>query len=52
MTEEQTRHATVQSALRRMGIPAEVAALARFLASDEASFITGAVMRVDGGLSL
>jgi NAD(P)-dependent dehydrogenase (short-subunit alcohol dehydrogenase family) len=34
---------------RRLGEPAEVAAAFAFLASDEASFITGEVVRVDGG---
>jgi NAD(P)-dependent dehydrogenase (short-subunit alcohol dehydrogenase family) len=34
---------------RRYGTPAEVAAAAVFLASDEASFITGHVLDVDGG---
>jgi meso-butanediol dehydrogenase/(S,S)-butanediol dehydrogenase/diacetyl reductase len=37
--------------LRRLGTPAEVAYVAAFLASDEASLITGAVVPVDGGLS-
>jgi 3-oxoacyl-[acyl-carrier protein] reductase len=35
--------------LKRFGEPAEVAAAAVFLASDECSFTTGAVLNVDGG---
>ena len=38
-------------ALGRIGRPEEVARLAVFLASDEASFITGAALAVDGGFS-
>jgi NAD(P)-dependent dehydrogenase (short-subunit alcohol dehydrogenase family) len=37
--------------LRRLGRPAEVAALAVFLASDESSFVTGAALPVDGGFT-
>jgi NAD(P)-dependent dehydrogenase (short-subunit alcohol dehydrogenase family) len=36
--------------LRRVGTPEDVANAALFLASDEASWITGTVLRVDGGL--
>lgn len=36
--------------LRRMGTPDDVANLAVFLAGDEAAYITGEVIKVDGGL--
>ncbi|OQY24091.1 MAG: 3-oxoacyl-ACP reductase [Anaerolineaceae bacterium 4572_32.1] len=36
--------------LRRMGRPRDIANAYLFLASDEASYISGAVMRVDGGI--
>jgi NAD(P)-dependent dehydrogenase (short-subunit alcohol dehydrogenase family) len=38
-------------ALKRMGQPEEIARLALFLASDEASFITGTEVFADGGLA-
>ena len=38
-------------ALRRIGRPEEVGRTAVFLASDDASFITGSIMVVDGGFS-
>ncbi|CDO89354.1 short-chain dehydrogenase [Mycobacterium triplex] len=37
--------------MARWGEPAELAAAALFLASDEASFVTGAALAVDGGYS-
>ena len=40
---------TAKSVFGRGGDPAELAAAVYFLVSDEASFITGAVLRVDGG---
>ncbi|KZM72450.1 3-oxoacyl-ACP reductase FabG [Nocardia terpenica] len=39
-------------ALRRFGTPADVAALVSFLVSERARYITGAVLHVDGGITL
>lgn len=39
-------------ALGRMGKPEEIAAAALYLASDEAAFVTGSCLLIDGGLSV
>lgn len=38
--------------LRRVGDPAEIGPLVQYLASDASSFMTGSVLRIDGGQSL
>jgi NAD(P)-dependent dehydrogenase (short-subunit alcohol dehydrogenase family) len=43
------RRIAAQVPLRRFGEPAEVAALAAFLAADESAYISGSVITIDGG---
>ncbi|ODU06599.1 MAG: hypothetical protein ABS84_17840 [Rubrivivax sp. SCN 71-131] len=47
--EEEAQALASRLALRRFARPEEIAACIRFLASDEASFVTGAVLVADGG---
>jgi len=38
--------------MKRIGTPEEVSSVVAFLASDEAAYMTGQILLVDGGLSL
>ena len=50
MTAEVPRDLLASVPARRAGKPEEVAACVRFLVSEEAAYVTGAVLTVDGGL--
>jgi 3-oxoacyl-[acyl-carrier protein] reductase len=49
MNQDALQEACKSIPLRRMGKPEDVAAVAAFLASDGAGYITGSVINVDGG---
>jgi 3-oxoacyl-[acyl-carrier protein] reductase len=52
MPEEATAAMLANTALGRLGEPEDIAGAVRFLCSDEAAFITGDVLLVDGGLGM
>ena len=47
---EERKAAQMRIPMRRFGRPEEVAAAVRFLACPEASYITGSVLKIDGGI--
>ena len=47
--EEMRKQLNARQPVGRLGRPEEIAALALYLASDEAGFVTGSVMTIDGG---
>jgi NAD(P)-dependent dehydrogenase (short-subunit alcohol dehydrogenase family) len=49
MTPEQLETFASTFPMGRLGLPQEIASAALFLASDDASFMTGSVVYVDGG---
>jgi 3-oxoacyl-[acyl-carrier protein] reductase len=52
LPEEATRAMLENTPLGRLGEPADVAGAVRFLCSDDASFITGEILLVDGGMGM
>jgi 3-oxoacyl-[acyl-carrier protein] reductase len=52
LPEERQQQILAQVPLGRMATPAEIAGVVAFLAGDAAGYITGAVLPVDGGLSM
>jgi 3-oxoacyl-[acyl-carrier protein] reductase len=50
LTQEQRDGMLTRVPLKRAGLPADVAAAVKFLASDDAAYITGHVLAVNGGL--
>lgn len=47
--ERKRREASESLPVRRLGTPEDVAAAVAFLSSDEAAFITGQIINIDGG---
>jgi 3-oxoacyl-[acyl-carrier protein] reductase len=52
LTEQMKEALVARTPLKRMGTPDDVAAAVRFLASEEAGYITGHVLDVNGGLHM
>ena len=52
MSEEIREKAAERIPMKRMGTPKEAAAAVAFLASEAASYITGQVLCVDGGMAM
>ncbi|WP_405981906.1 3-oxoacyl-ACP reductase FabG [Streptomyces sp. NBC_00158] len=52
LTERRMKECMAMTPLRRPGTPEEVAAAVRFLASEQAGYVTGAVLPVGGGIGM
>jgi 3-oxoacyl-[acyl-carrier protein] reductase len=52
LSDERRADVLAQVPLKRFGMPDEVAGVVRWLASDDAGYVTGSVVPVDGGLGM
>jgi len=52
LSEEQRAQLSGRIPLGRLGVPADVAAAVAFLAAEEAGWITGATLHVNGGMAM
>lgn len=52
LTDEQREAMLAQIAMKRYGEPEEVASVVSFLCSDDASYVTGQIIEISGGLSM
>ena len=52
LTEEQRNAMIGQIAMKRYGLPEEIAGVVSFLASKDSSYVTGQVIEISGGLSM
>ena len=50
LTDEDFEVLKEETPLNRIGTPEEAAKLIHFLASDDAAFITGEIVKIDGGI--
>jgi 3-oxoacyl-[acyl-carrier protein] reductase len=52
LTDQQKEHIATRIPAGRMGLPAEIAAAVAYLASEEAAYVTGETLHINGGMAM